>query len=191
MPNIDLPQFAQMSAAWSVAGEFGATVLQDCVFSDKCNWLSLIRDFLDPWGLWFANVFGGKPRVGPDSETDCVALFFIASGNPVIQTWGLGMRLIEAQGCAISAQRGPCIAAFRRLALGVQVDLNSQFGVAQGRVLFAGYSKTLVAHNPCSSRAAIAARQALDNFYVDAVRLGRINPATGFPNRGLTRTCCR
>lgn len=181
MPNIDTRLFCQYSGVCSEVASLGIAAFQACVLDGNCTWLNLVRQFLDPYDLWFNTFFQGRPRVGEHSATDCLALFLIPSGNPVIQTWGMGIRIAEGLGCSISQASGPCISLHRRMAASARADLHSQFGVSQGEVLFSGYSKALVADNPCSSRIALRGRVVLDTYYANAVRSGFIDPVTGFP----------
>lgn len=168
------------SATAAVLCEIGTTAVQ-CLTEGGCTWENFIQEFLDPYDLWFSRVFQGRPKVGPHSATDCDALFLIPSSNPLISQWGIGIRLLEAQGCPVSASGGPCRTGFNRLATAALTDLHRQFGPATGSNLWAGYSKTFVARNPCSSKVAIAGRVVLDQYYVRAVRSGLLDPKTGFP----------
>src|SRR5581483_9550446 len=58
--------------------------------------------FLLIFDEFFGQIFSGRPKLGKDSATDDVALFFIPSPNPVIKLWGMGIRILEAQGIPLS-----------------------------------------------------------------------------------------
>jgi len=156
----------------------------------------LIAVFLLDFFAWFIQFFGaGRPRVGPDSATDCIALFLIPSSNPVIANWGIGIRMLEGLGCAISGA-GPCLTAYENLARAVQHDLELQFPgrellvkgdpwTTSGAKLFAQYSEVIFGSgNPCASRIAIADRVYLDKFYTDDITRGRLDKQSGFPKCG-------
>ena len=59
----------------------------------------------------FDSIFGGRPKLGPDSATDNVALTLLASRNPYVRAWGRGVRLLERRGIPISISD---VAAWRR-----------------------------------------------------------------------------
>ncbi len=130
--------------------------------------------------LFYGTLFPSRAKIGPNSATDSVALFFLPSSNPVIALWGIGIRRFEAAGCALSSATGPCIVGFRRLATAVQHDLVKQLGAA-GNTYFQQYTYLSGLHNPASNRVAIAARDIVDSHYDLAVKQGKLDPHTGFP----------
>lgn len=50
----------------------------------------------------FDALFGGRPKLGPDSATDNTAKVFLASKNPYVRAWGKGVRLLERRGVPLS-----------------------------------------------------------------------------------------
>ncbi len=169
----------------SFVNSLASAAISDCLLGEgkfgTCTWESFIQLLLDPWDLWFSNLFKGRPKVGIDSATDSDALFLLGSINPVVRLWGLGIRELEALGIPISAS-GIGQTAYVSLAANAQADLERQFGQAQGSNLFAQYA-ALILHctNPASNAACIATRETLDQQYQQAVNAKTIDPQTGFP----------
>ena len=152
------------------------------------------------YDLFFQDLFGGRPKVGKDSASDDTALFFIASTNPVIKHWGIGIRALEGQGVPTSVTGGAGLQKTIRLADAVLADLRRQFdgpttphqvlhnqyGTAPvtGLNMFTWYRQLgFHTHNPDSNRAAIQERQIVDNFYNNLIRDGYLDPKTGFPHQ--------
>lgn len=148
--------------------------------------------------LFFGDIFAGRPKVGKDSASDDTALFFIASSNPVIKMWGMGIRALEAKGIPTSVSGGWGLTTSIALAESVLNDLrhqfdgptaprlfyHSEFGTfpVTGLNLFTWYHQLgFRAHNPDSNALAIAIRVQIDTFYTILVRDGYIDPQTGFP----------
>src|SRR5579859_7978022 len=90
--------------------------------------------------LFFARIFSGRPKVGKDSATDDVALFFIPSQNPVVTLWGMGIRLLEAKGLPISTSNPAGRQHYVKLAAAAQADLVRQFGAHAGATYYSQYA---------------------------------------------------
>jgi hypothetical protein len=152
------------------------------------------------YDLFFQDLFGGRAKVGKDSASDDTALFFIASTNPVIKHWGIGIRAMEAQGIPTSVSGGVGLTKTIQLADAVLADLrrqfdgptapkqvlHNQFGTAPvtGLNMFTWYRQLgFNNHNPDSNPGALQERQIIDNFYNTLVRDNYIDPKTGFPHQ--------
>jgi hypothetical protein len=54
----------------------------------------------------FDDLFGGRPKLGPDSATDNTALALLHSKDPIVKQWGKGIRILERQGYPTSVSGG-------------------------------------------------------------------------------------
>lgn len=143
---------------------------------------AVVDIFLLVFDLFGLSIFQGRAPLGKDSATDDVALFFIPASNPVVSLWGMGVRILEAQGIPLSTSNPALRQKYINLAASVQKDLERQF--KNGATMFIQYGYLSSLKNPDSNGAALSARQTLDKLYTDAVVRGGIDPKTGFPPPG-------
>jgi hypothetical protein len=80
------------------------------------------------WIEWFVSLFGGRPKLGPDSATDNAALSLFGAVNPAWRAYGVGLRALENQGVAISQSSGYGRQLLDELTAQLSLDLQSQFG---------------------------------------------------------------
>jgi hypothetical protein len=109
---------------------------------------------LDPTGFfsWFASLFGGRPKLGPDSATDNIAISLLASVNPVLRLYGAGIRALEAQGIPVSASSGAGRTLLNQLAARTASDIYWQFGPTEGPKYWrsvVGYVFNFCSAGPC------------------------------------------
>ncbi|HZQ92917.1 MAG TPA: hypothetical protein VFA60_14075, partial [Terriglobales bacterium] len=102
---------------------------------------AVVDVFLLIFDEFFGQIFSGRPKLGKDSATDDVALFFIPSPNPVIKLWGMGIRILEAQGIPLSTSNPTARQKYIDLATAVRADLVRQFGALDGAKLYTGYAQ--------------------------------------------------
>jgi hypothetical protein len=134
--------------------------------------------------LFFPGVFSGRPAVGKDSATDDIALFLIASANPITALWGMGIRALEGQGIPLSTGNPSARAKITALNKAFIADITKQFGAIQGPKYAQQYGYLCSLNHPDSNGQALRARQAVDESYKQAVLQGIIDPSTGFPFPG-------
>jgi hypothetical protein len=141
------------------------------------DWQKLLLPGLD-YIKWFANLFDGRPKLGPDSATDHAAISMIGAANPVFRAYGAGLRLLEAQGVPISTSSGPGRAQLNNLAAKLHSDLVFQYGDQIGQEQFKSAIGYLFNFCTAGSCAPVFAR---DPTYWEWVRLGKIRPSDGYP----------
>ena len=93
------------------------------------------------------SLFGsGRPKM---QATENVAQSMLASPNPTVRLYGLGLYKLASFGIPISASTGSGRMLLDRLASAVAADVNYQFGPTEGRKYFA--SLVNYAFNFCSA----------------------------------------
>jgi hypothetical protein len=157
-----------------------ALVVEELIngFQDPTNpdaWLKLFEPRVPGFLQWFIDLFGGRPKLGPDSATDNAALSFLRAQNPVLRMYGAGLRLLEGDGVAISESGGAGRDALNALTARLSADLQSQFG-DQWRPYFDWAISTGFSHDctdtPCGTFSN-------DTVYTDWVRAGWLDENSG------------
>lgn len=175
------------------AGFATAEAAIEAGFGAACWWCSLalflaeqvgprwLSELFSPiaWIQWFVGLFGGRPKLGPDSASDNAAISLLSAKNPVLRVYGAGIRALEAQGCPISASSGDCRTRLNALTAALSRDLIFQFGSAQGSAYFksaVGYAFSQYCTNaPCSS---VFAK---DPTFSTWVNQGKLRASDGYP----------
>jgi hypothetical protein len=182
-PGFNPCEGSAIGALLCAIAEAALSCLTD-IHGGSCTWKTLMQEFLDPFDLWFSSAFTGRAKAGKDSATDDVALFLIASANPIVQSWGAAIRIYEAIGGCYLSGAGPCATAFKKANSAFVTDMGKQWafnGPGYGITMAQNYGKLAALKNPDSNTGAINSRKILDNIYLAAVEKGQIDPSTGFP----------